>query len=65
MPATIRNLRSMSGLGILADRDGRPPHVTFRRYNLIYGFNGSGKSTISRMLASLQRGTRHLSLSET
>jgi wobble nucleotide-excising tRNase len=49
----------MGGMGILADRDGKPPHVPFRRYNLIYGFNGSGKSTLSRMFASFQSGARH------
>jgi wobble nucleotide-excising tRNase len=59
MPTTIKNLRSIGGMGILADRDGKPPYVSFRRYNLIYGFNGSGKSTLSRMFASLQSGARH------
>ena len=51
-------------MGILADRDGKPPHVRFRRYNLLYGFNGSGKSTLSRIFASLQAGTRDPRLPE-
>jgi wobble nucleotide-excising tRNase len=59
MPVILKNLRAMSGMGILADHTGKSPHVLFRRYNLLYGFNGSGKSTLSRMFASLQAGTRN------
>lgn len=28
----------------------------FARYNLVYGFNGTGKTTLSRLFASLERG---------
>ena len=31
----------------------------FARYNLIYGWNGSGKTTISRAMASLEAGRPH------
>ena len=31
---------------------------TFGRFNLIYGWNGSGKTTISRILRDLERGKR-------
>lgn len=64
MAALIRHLRSMKGLGILADLDGQPPHLQFRKLNLVYGFNGSGKSTLSRLFASLQTGARHRALPE-
>ena len=28
----------------------------FYKFNLVYGFNGSGKTTISRLFASMERG---------
>ena len=38
-----------------------PPNETptFRKHNLIYGFNGCGKTTLSRVFASLGSGTPH------
>jgi len=59
MSPTIKSLKSLKGMGILADHDGRAPAIGFRRLNLIYGFNGSGKSTLSRLFESLRRATRH------
>lgn len=60
----ITNIRSMQGMGIHADRNARSPALNFRRYNLIYGFNGCGKSTLSRLFSSLQVGELHDRLPE-
>lgn len=60
----IRNIRTMHGMGIFADRSAKSESLAFRKYNLIYGFNGSGKSTLSRLFASLQSGSRHPRLPE-
>ncbi|MET1756996.1 AAA family ATPase [Novosphingobium sp. RD2P27] len=48
-----------AGNGIYAARGARSPSLDFRRYNLIYGFNGSGKSRLSRLFASLESGEPH------
>lgn len=58
LAATATNLR-MQGLGVWADRNSRSPDLAFKRYNLIYGYNGSGKITLSRVFASLVCGTPH------
>jgi wobble nucleotide-excising tRNase len=55
----IKNIKSLQGMGIYADRGARSPSLQFRRYNLVYGFNGSGKSTLSRLFASLEGGKAH------
>lgn len=54
--AVIRRVRSLKGVGILADRSAKDIWPDFRKVNLIYGFNGSGKSTLSRVIACLQKG---------
>ncbi len=59
MAVMIANLRSLRGMGILADRNAKAASLQFRKFNLIYGFNGSGKSTISRIFASLESGELH------
>lgn len=55
----IKNIKSLQGMGIYADRGARSTSLQFRRYNLVYGFNGSGKSTLSRLFASLEAGGPH------
>lgn len=54
----ISQITSLRNLGIFRDykrsKTRNPPE--FRRYNLIYGFNGSGKTVISRVLSSLETG---------
>jgi wobble nucleotide-excising tRNase len=62
--AIVSNLHSMEAMGILANRNSRSQSLQFRRYNLIYGFNGSGKSTISRLFSSLEAGQLHPRLPE-
>lgn len=55
---TITNIRQMTGLGIHADRGPRSAPLNLRRYTLIYGFNGCGKTTLSRAFSSLAHGQR-------
>ena len=52
----IKRIRSMMGVGILANKVAKDSIPEFRRFNLVYGLNGSGKSTLSRICASLQAG---------
>ena len=49
----IKNLDNVSNCGIFYDWP--KGHVSFGRYNLIYGWNGSGKTTLSRILRSLEK----------
>jgi wobble nucleotide-excising tRNase len=58
MPAlpTLRRITSLKDLGVFRNSTvGDAPE--FRRWNLIYGFNGCGKTTLSRVFASLERGS--------
>ncbi len=59
MPDKIANLRTLKGMGILADRAAQSPSLDLKKLNLIYGFNGSGKTTLSRLFASLENGELH------
>ncbi len=54
--ATISTIKTMTGVGILADKGAKDDIPPFQRFNLIYGFNGAGKSTLSRVFASLEAG---------
>lgn len=51
----VQKISKTAGLGVLKDCPP-PPVVQLRRYNLIYGFNASGKTTLSRVFASLEQG---------
>jgi wobble nucleotide-excising tRNase len=64
MMAFVKRIRSLKGVGILADKRPNDPGADFLKMNLIYGFNGSGKSTLSRLFTSLQQGCRHTQLPE-
>ncbi len=57
--ATIATIKTLSGVGVLADKTAKEVIPLFRQFNLLYGFNGSGKSTLSRLLACLETGTHH------
>lgn len=50
----IKNFNYIRECGVF--HDWPAGHVTFGRYNLIYGWNGSGKTTLSRILRSLEKG---------
>lgn len=60
--AFVKRIRSLKGVGILADKTAKDPWPDFLKTNLIYGFNGSGKSTLSRLFASLQKSNPHTQL---
>jgi len=52
----ILKLRRIKDLGIFRDYRWDADLPDFCRYNLIYGWNGCGKTTLSRMFASLSEG---------
>jgi wobble nucleotide-excising tRNase len=60
--AIIKRIRTLKGVGILADKGAKDHSPNFLRFNLLYGFNGSGKSTLSRIFACLQAGKHHEAL---
>lgn len=55
----IKKVRSLKGVGILANKAAKDVGPEFLKVNLIYGFNGSGKSTLSRVFSCLQKGQAH------
>jgi wobble nucleotide-excising tRNase len=62
--ATIKRIRTLKGVGVLADKGAKDQSPDFLRFNLLYGFNGSGKSTLSRIFACLEAGKHHEALPE-
>lgn len=52
----IKKIQKLENAGIFENIAGRTGSIEFKRYNLIYGFNGSGKTTFSRILASYETG---------
>ena len=55
---TIRKLPRLSNLGIFRDFQWPSDLPAFAQYNLIYGWNGSGKTTISRLFRNLETKIR-------
>ena len=55
----IHSFESLDNLPVFPDRSSVAESPLFRRYNLFYGFNASGKTTLSRVLACLGTGKRH------
>jgi wobble nucleotide-excising tRNase len=62
MPPIISKISSISGIQVFRDPTVVSDLPEFKRYNLIYGFNGSGKTSLSRIFESLQKGAiaKHL-----
>ena len=58
MPALpiIKRIASLKGLGVFRNFAAPADLPDFQRHNLIYGFNGSGKTILSRVFASLGEG---------
>jgi len=59
--ATLARVNRIINMGIYRDFAGNDA-TTLRRWNLIYGFNASGKTTLSRILGSLGKGQLHPTL---
>ncbi len=56
MPPIISKISSITGIHVFRDPAVVSDLPEFKRYNLIYGFNGSGKTSLSRVFASIQKG---------
>lgn len=57
MPAaTLSQFHRLKNLGVFRDFTGSEA-CALRQWNLVYGFNASGKTTLSRVLASLGAGS--------
>lgn len=57
--ATIQRIQSLHGLPVFAEDTTESGLPHFRKHNLIYGFNGCGKTTLSKVFACLGNGGRH------
>ncbi len=55
----IRKIKSIDGFGIFHDFTWDESVPLFARYNFIYGWNYSGKTTLTRLLRSFERGGSH------
>lgn len=62
---TIRSIRALKDIGIFGDFTPSADLPPFRKANLIYGFNGTGKTTLSRIFSSLETGILHEELDPT
>lgn len=50
----IKKINNVRNFGILKNIQDNPLYSDFNRFNLIYGLNGSGKSTISHLFSLLE-----------
>ncbi|MCW5939602.1 MAG: AAA family ATPase [Fimbriimonadaceae bacterium] len=55
-PVTISKIKRLKGFATFRDFSWPPDLHPFSRYNLIYGWNATGKTTLSRLLQALERG---------
>ena len=58
MPALVKNFKSIKRAGVFSEHSHSADVPDFHRFNLIYGFNGCGKTTLSRVLRSIEQGTQ-------
>ncbi|WP_320177246.1 AAA family ATPase [Roseovarius pacificus] len=56
MPETlfVEKLVQITGVGIWRDHKPQSPDADFTRKTIVYGFNGSGKTSLSRIFGSLE-----------
>ena len=52
----IDNIKLINNLGIYKDYKADSQLKNFNKYNLLYGWNGSGKTTISRLFRIIEKG---------
>ena len=52
----LKGIKKIKGLGVYGDYSPPPETAEFGIKNLIYGWNYSGKTTLSRLFAHLERG---------
>lgn len=52
----LKGIKRIKGLGVFGDYSQPPGTDEFRAKNIIYGWNYSGKTTLSRVFAHLERG---------
>ncbi len=52
----IKKIINIKNLGIFKDYNSPSSLPEFKRYNLIYGWNASGKTTLSKLFESLETG---------
>ena len=55
--ATLKKIVKLKNLGVFADFNWGSDLPDFKQYNVIYGWNGTGKTTLSKMLGALNRGS--------
>ncbi len=54
--ATLKKITKIKNLGIYDDFTWTSDLPEFKQYNAIYGWNGTGKTTLSKLLGSLNNG---------
>ncbi|MGK5030110.1 AAA family ATPase [Janthinobacterium sp. MDT1-19] len=59
----IKAIKKLKNFGIFKDYKNNLTQ-DFGKYNLIYGWNGTGKSTLSNLFSSLEKKSPHLKFSE-
>ena len=60
----VKKLSKLKDLAVFWDYTAHGDETDFYRHSLIYGFNGTGKTTLSRVFASLECGERRAQLPE-
>lgn len=52
----INKIDAINGLGLFNGKASFAASVEFKKYNIVYGYNGSGKTSLSRALRFLEKG---------
>jgi wobble nucleotide-excising tRNase len=55
----LQKVNKIKGFGILDNHKTEKPMKPFNVFNLVYGWNGSGKTTFGRLLRSLEKKKNH------
>ena len=57
MTTTLKKLTSIKNLGLFKNYNWESALPEFKRYNIIYGWNGTGKTTLSKLINSFNEGS--------